>query len=236
MRDDALERVDADEALADALVAVLVRSAGVLRVVDVHGAQAVKADHAVELVEHAVQVVHDVVAAVVDVARVQAYAHVVGKFHAVDDGGQLLERAADFRALTGHGLQQHRGGLLGAQHLVEQARYQLDARFCALLHVASRMEVVVVAGHGFHAHQVVCHAFERELAGVRLVRAGIERVGRMGHQRAEVVFGHQLAQRRGVGGVDGLRLAPAGVAREERERVRADGKRGFAHGQKALRR
>ena len=121
MRDDALERVDADEALADALVAVLVRPAGVLRVVDVHGAQAVEADHAVELVEHAVQVVHDVVAAVVNVARVQAHAHVVGKLHAVDDGGQLLERAADFRALAGHGLQQHRSGLFGAQYLVEQA-------------------------------------------------------------------------------------------------------------------
>ncbi len=70
-----------------------------------HGAQVLKADHAVELFKHAVQVVHDVVAAVVDVARVQAYAHVIGKLHTVDDGGQLLERAADLRALACHGLQ-----------------------------------------------------------------------------------------------------------------------------------
>jgi len=96
--------------------------------------------------------------------------------------------------------------------------------------VASRVEIVVVARHGFHAHQVVCHAFERELAGVRLVRAGVERVGGVRHQGAEVVLGHQRAQRRGIGGGDGLRLAPARVSREERERVRADGKRGFAHG------
>ena len=209
-------------------------AAGVLRIVQVHGAQPLDADDAIEFVKHAVKVVHDIVPTVVHMARVQAHAHVVGKLHALDDGCQLLKRTANFRAFACHGFQQNRGGLLGAQHLVEQARNQFDTHIGALLHVASRVEVVVAARYGLHAHQVVGHAFASKLARVRLVRAWVQRIGRMRHQRAEVVSGQQFAQRRGVSGIDCLRRTAARIARKEGERVGADAQRGLSHGKIAL--
>ena len=119
------------------------------------GAQTVEPDDAVELLQHAVQVAGDVVAAVPHVAGVQAHAHLLVQFHSVDDGGQLLETAADLRALPCHGFQQQRGGLLGRKHLVQRIGDERNARLGALAHMAAGMHVVQLAGGVFHAHEVV---------------------------------------------------------------------------------
>ena len=67
--------------------------------------QTLEPDHAVKLREHAVKVAGNVVPRVPDVARVEADADAVSQLHAVDDGAQLLEAAANFAAFAGHGLE-----------------------------------------------------------------------------------------------------------------------------------
>ena len=51
------------------------------------------------------------------------------QLRAVDDGFELLKAAANLRALAGHGFQQHGGGLLRLQHLIEEPGNQLDSFF-----------------------------------------------------------------------------------------------------------
>ena len=53
---DALECLNADEALADFLVAVFVRTARVFRIVDMHCAQARQPHHAIEFLQHAIEI------------------------------------------------------------------------------------------------------------------------------------------------------------------------------------
>lgn len=61
-------------ALTDAFVAVLMGAAGVLGVIDMHGAQALDTHHTIELVKHTVKIVNDVIAGVIHMAGVQANA------------------------------------------------------------------------------------------------------------------------------------------------------------------
>ena len=67
------------------------------------------------------------------------------------------------------------------------------------------------------------------------IRARVQRVRRMRHERRETVGLQMFAQRKGVVGVDGLRISPAGIAREERERVGLDRGSFAAHVGKSLR-
>ena len=56
----------------------------------------------------------------------------------------------------------------------------------------------------------------------------------MGQKRRDAVGGSELVKRGNIGRIDGLGLAAARVAREERERVRTDGARCLAHSGIAL--
>lgn len=69
MIDHAHQRLQPDVPLANLLVAVFVRAAGVLAVVEVDGFEPIQPDYAVEIRQHILQVVHDVVSRVADVAR-----------------------------------------------------------------------------------------------------------------------------------------------------------------------
>ena len=82
------------------------------------GAQAVEADHAIELVENAVEVAHDVIASVPHMAGVQAHAKELVVLDAVDDARELLEAPADLGALARHGLQKDRRADAGLEDLV----------------------------------------------------------------------------------------------------------------------
>ena len=99
------ERLEADVALPDAGMAVLMRAAGIQAVVQMDGFQPVEADDLVELAHHAVEVSRYVIACVPDMARVQADAHVVGQLHAVDNACDFLERAPDFASFSCHRLE-----------------------------------------------------------------------------------------------------------------------------------
>ena len=216
-------------------MAVLVRAARVQAVVQVDGAQLVKPDDLVELVDNAVQVVRDVVPGVPYVAGVKANAHVVGQLHAVDDARDLLERASDFASFPRHRLEQKRGRLVGAQHLVECVDDHFDAGVDALPCMASRMHVVKLTRCFFHSHEVVRQRRARKLARFGVLRARVERIGRVRQDARDTMRRGELVERGHVGGIDCLRLAPARVAREELERVRVNRDGVFRHRQKALR-
>ena len=235
MIDDAAKGRLPQIALADAGVAVLVGAQRVHAVVDVDGLQPLQPDNAVELRQHAVDVARDVVPRVGDVAGVHAHAHLGVQRHAVQYLPQLLEPAAHLGALARHGLQQHRGVLLRLQDGVQRLGDLADAHLHALLRVAARVEVVVVAGEIFHPLQVVRQRHAGEFAGALRFGAGVDGVGRVGHQTAEAVGLRQRQKRRRVIGVNGFRFTAPGIAGKELERVGADGQRRFPHGPKALR-
>ena len=169
------------------------------------------------------------------VAGVQAHAKLVGELHAIDDGAQLLKGAANLGPLAGHGLKQHRRGLLGGEDLVEHACDFLDAHLSALAHMAAGMEVVHLVRRGLHAHEVIGKGRTGELLHLGLCRGGVERVRGVREDGRDAVLGAVGVKRLDVGRVDVLGLAAAGVAREKLERVGVDGDGVARHGKIALR-
>ena len=84
----------ADLALAQLFVAVLMRAAGVLAVVEMNRTQTLQADYLVKAGQHPVQVLHQIIAPVPDMAGVQADAQLVLQLHTVDDLPQFFKAAA----------------------------------------------------------------------------------------------------------------------------------------------
>ena len=226
---------------ADDLVTVLVGTAGILGVVDVHGLEAIESHHAVELGKNAVEVVHDVVPAVGNMTGIQAHAEHVGprklgpsRGHPLDDARELLERAAHLSTLARHRLEQHARALPLEHHLAQGIDDELDASVDPLPHVRAGMKVVALPRQRLHALQVLGHRLECELARPFLGRARVVRVGRVRHQTAEPILIQNALQSRHIIEVERLGVAAAWVTREKGEGVRADGPRGLAHGGVAL--
>ena len=193
------------------------------------GTQSVKTDDAVKLREHAIEVAHNVIARVPDMARIEADAKMIRELHAVDDRAQFLERPPDLRALARHRLKQHRRRLLGLQHMVELRRDKLDAALRALPDMAAGVEIIKLVRRLLHAHEVVRHHRLSKRPQIFFPRAGIHRIRRMGDNRAEGVFLHQIAQPRRIVGIDVLRLAAARIARKEGKRRSIEIERRLAH-------
>lgn len=147
---------------------------------------------------------------------------------------RLFKTAAHFTALAGHGFQQNGSGLAGEEDRVEGVGDERDARLRALSHMAAGMKVVELAGQRFHAPQVVGKGQTGEFPHLRLVRAGVDRVGRVGQERAEVMPGGEGHQRRGVVGVKRFGLTASWIAGKKLKGVGAQRKGGPAHGQKPI--
>ena len=193
--------------------------------------QSVKTHRTVKLFQHSVKVSDNIVAAVPDVARVEADADVLRQLHAVDDGAQLLEAAADLAALAGHGLEQDGRGHVGEEDLIEQRGDLLNAHVDALPDVAAGVKIVELAGRVLHALQVVGKGHARKLRHVRLGCAGVECVGRVRDQPVDARAGAFGVKGRDVCFLNGFGAAAAGIAREERERVCAQRLRALCHGE-----
>ena len=116
-------------ALADFGMAVLVGIERRQAVIQMDCLEAVQSDDAVKFRQHPVQVIDNIVACAVDMAGIKADPQMAAQLRAVDDGFELLKAAANLRALAGHGFQQHGGGLLWLQHLIEEPGNQLDSLF-----------------------------------------------------------------------------------------------------------
>ena len=234
MTDDGAEGGKSEVAVADGLVAVLMRAERILGVVDVEGAEPGESDDAVELGEDVVEGGGDGVSGVVDVAGVEGDEEVFGVFHAVDDGAEVRELAADFGALAGHGLQQDGGGGERGQHDVEQGDDVPDAGLHALSDMGAGMEVVEAAGDGLDAGEVVEEGVEGEPPDLGLGRGGIEGVWGVGDGRSEMRLGGEAAVLFEVGGIHGPGLSAARIAGEELEGVGVDANRVAREGGKAV--
>src|SRR5205807_1779140 len=113
--EDKGERIAADGPFADVLVAVDARAERFLRVIEMKRADLLDADVALHLVDHPLPALAraDVVTGGEDVAGVDADANARLVIDRLNDPPQLLERAADARALPGRGLQQRGGAKVG---------------------------------------------------------------------------------------------------------------------------
>jgi len=85
------------------------------------------------------------------------------------------------------------------------------------------------------AADVVGHRVPREFAQMGLVRAGVERVGRVGEDFGDAVFPGEGVVRRDILQIEGLDRAAAGVSREKLKDVRVDGHGRFPHGEVPVR-
>ena len=233
--DDAGKCFRADAPLADACVAILAAAQRVHAVVEMDGFEPVQPDHLVKLREHAVQVAHDVISRIVHVARVEAHAHFVALFRAVDYLPQFLERASHLASLSRHRFQQHRDAQPGREGTVQRIGNLHDARFHALSGVAARVEVVQRAGQGGQPLQVVGHDALRESPCLFVGRTQVHGVRRMRQQRSELVAFHQRGQCIGIGRRDVLGRPSPRVAGKELECVGVDTQRILAHGLVAFR-
>ena len=96
------------------------------------------------------------------------------------------------------------------------------------------MKVVVVAGGVFQPLQIVCHDGGRKLPQVILGGAGIQGIGGMGHQPANLLFFLVLEKGGNILGIDVLCLATPGIAGKEGENIATQRNFLLAHGQIAF--
>ena len=79
-------------------------------VVQVNGFQTIQTDYFVKFRKYTIQIANDVIACVPYMTGIQANAQLLRKLHPVQDLPELLKPASHLAALSGHGLQKHRGG------------------------------------------------------------------------------------------------------------------------------
>ena len=101
--------------------------------------------------------------------------------------------------------------------------------------MAAGVEIIVVARHRFQPVEVIRHGLAGELAGPWLGRAGVDGIGRMGYDGAEMMVPHPGTEGRSIRRVKGLGPAAPGISCEKLKGVRVDGRRSLPHGEEARR-
>ena len=112
--------------------------------------------------------------------------------------------------------------LLRPEHRVERRRDELDAARRALPHMAARMEIVEIPRRRLEPREIIRERLPRERPQRRLRRAGVQRIRRVRDDRPESLRARERAKRRHVLCSERLRAAAARIAREKRERIRAE--------------
>jgi hypothetical protein len=187
-------------------VLVLVRPAGVFRVVEVDAGEVLEPDDVVELRDR----LRDRVGRREIVARREGVGGVETDFEVpcgpVEDGREVLERAAEFRPATGVRFDEHRHAL-GDVEFVERARRVVEALLDAGAGVGTQVDVDVLDAQRRGGLDLCLHAPDRLLPKTALRRREVHQVGGVDDPRADVVFGRQIAKRRGLV-LAQVRLAP----------------------------
>lgn len=212
-------------------MAVLVASHRILVVIQVNSLQAGKPDDFIEMGENAVGISCDVVAAVIDVAGIKAHAHAVLALNLVDNRGQLLKRASDFRPLPCHRFKQDKWRQLFLIHgVIQHVCNHGNRNFCALLQVGARMEIVKAVRQVRRFGQVLTKRRAGKLTHRLLRRAAVHRVSPMAENRPEIMLLHPRLQSQRIRFLHRSRLASARVSREELKRISADRSGCLPHG------
>jgi len=81
--------------------------------------------------------------------------------------------------------------------------------------MASGMKVVVIAGDILHAQEIIGHGHMGKFPDFGVFGTGIERVGRMGNNFAEVMFCGETAVTGSIVFVDGFGFASSGISGEK---------------------
>ena len=230
MVDDPRNRLQPDGPFADAGVAILAAGEGHQAVVQVDGVQLAQPDMPVELLQHPVKIVDDIISSRIDVAGVEAHAHLVAQRYRAEDMPQLLETASDLGPLAGHGFQQDAGGLFRTQDRVQQFDDEPHAHIDPLPHMAAGMKIIQhMRQIRVQRHHVLAHGVPRKRPQPLIEGTRVQRIRRVPQNGREGVLLHQAAQGFRVLGVRLLGLAAPRVARKKLERIRLDGERFFPH-------
>ena len=236
MGDYPAEGLPAETAAAELFVTVLVTAERRHAVVEVQRAEPFQPDDPVKLLKHAVQIPDNVVPCGVHMARVKAHAHLLRTADAGNDLRQLFKSAAHLTALARHGLKKHPRVPHAGQNFIERCDDQFDALFNALPHMAAGMKVVKIPRQVLvKPFQIVSHGHQGKVAGFCVRRAGIQRVGAVGHKRAETAFRKNYTKRRDVCRFSLFNRAAARIPRKILKSVGADGQRVPSHLFKAAR-
>ena len=161
---EALEKVHAQQSLADAVVAVHARGEWLFGIIQVHGAQVMCSDGLVKLFPGLLVTLFrlQIIAGGVGVAGVDADPHAVFVFYLVDDKGDMLEAEAHIAALPGGVLNYSGNVMCLVQCHVDALRDAPEAIFERnLVEVAARVEVQ--------------HVQTQLLAAFHLIEKGIAR-------------------------------------------------------------
>ena len=120
------------------------------------------------------------------------------------------------------------------KNLVQGGGDEFYSRLHPLARVASRMEVVVVAGNQLHAGQVVLHHGAGKLPQAGISGAQVHGVGSVGHQPGKAPVTAQVHQGRRIRWVRRLGSAATRIPGEKGKGIRTDGQGHVPHGGKAL--
>jgi hypothetical protein len=102
--------------------------------------------------------------------------------------------------------------------------------------MAARMEIIKFPGRRLHSPQVILKNHPREFLHVLLIRAGVQRVGRVGDNPIDAALPAKIPKRPYVVRIDRLRGAAPRVPRKKRKRVGAERGGALSHSEVSSRR
>ena len=229
MTDDPGKGFQADTALSDLFMAVLMAAERILAVVDVNRLQFFQTDDPVKFLQHLVQMMDDIVTGVIDMAGIQTDTHFLRQPDSVQDTAQFFKTPSYFRPFPGHGLQQHRRLLPRPHDFIEQFCNQQNPFLHSLTRMAARVKIIQIAGQIFHPPQVVLQSQPGKLPCLFLFGTGIQRVGRMGQHHRNLLLTGKFQKSFHIILIQLFRLAAAGIPGKKLKGIGADSHRLFSH-------
>jgi len=174
--------------VAYGFVPVLMALIRIFCVVDMDCLQPLQPYHFVKCFQHLVCIVFNVITGIKNMACIQANAHAIPDLNAVNNGPELFKGPAYLGSFSGHCLEQDPGGLFFCYRRVQSPGYQGYAFFNTLLYMASRVQVIQVAGSEFHPVQIVNERIEGKFPDTFFGCAQVRGIGGMCQDGTYVVL------------------------------------------------
>ena len=148
-------------------------------------------------------------------ARVETDAQPIAELRAIHDHPELLKAATNLTPLARHRFEKHRSLDIRSQHRIQHFNDQPDTLFHALLHVGTRVEVVLETRKRGKPHQIIRHSLAGKLPDRGIRRTGVQRVGSVRQARRKTVFRGEREIRLHIFRILRLRGTASRVSRKE---------------------
>ena len=118
MMNDVAQCIDSDIAVTDVCMAILACAPLILTVIDMKKGDILSPNQLIKSVNYPVEIIDDIISGIVQMTGIHADAQLIVVRHFIENDGQLLKAASDFRTLSGHCFQCDITGV-SVQHIIQ---------------------------------------------------------------------------------------------------------------------